>query len=272
MKSMNRRELLKGLGAAGVVFHPLAVVFGESSEVDAPGAGIFLNQVGYLPSGAKQATVRLIDQGNQRDFLVRSLADKTVVFKGKVGPASADEASGDQTSFADFSSLRAPGRYQLEIAGLTSDPIHVAPDVYGSSLRLTMRGFTGQRCGCAVDLGDGYKHPPCHAVGAFHASSGKSGPLPNQGGWHDAGDYGRYVVNSGISTGTLLWAWELYPTAVRGLSLSIPESGGKLARLSGGDSLEPGVDAADAGRGRRRPGTSRPVSAFARSSCRRMTS
>ena len=95
-----------------------------------------------------------------------------------------------------------------------------------------MRGFYGQRCGCAVDLGDGYKHPACHGDGAFHVSSGKSGALPgtlpNRGGWHDAGDYGRYVVNSGISTGTLLWAWELYPSAVRGLSLAIPESGGKL--------------------------------------------
>ena len=52
--------------------------------------------------------------------------------------------------------------------------------------------------------------------------------MPNTGGWHDAGDYGRYVVNSGISTGTLLWAWELYPDALRNLNLNLPESGGAL--------------------------------------------
>ena len=31
-----------------------------------------------------------------------------------------------------------------------------------------------------------------------------------------------------ITTGTLLWAWELYPRVLRTLSLHIPESGGKL--------------------------------------------
>jgi endoglucanase len=44
---------------------------------------------------------------------------------------------------------------------------------------------------------------------------------------HDAGDYGRYIVNSGISTGTLLWTWEMFNPAVRGINLQIPESGGK---------------------------------------------
>ena len=228
---MDRRELLKYLGAAGVAFHPLAIAVGGCSQTETVGAGIFLNQVGYLPAAAKQATVRLTD-ATQGGFLVRSLADHAVVLKGKLGPTATDAASGDQTGIADLSSLRAPGQYQLEIAGLVSDPINVAPDAYASALRLTMRGFSGQRCGCAVDLGDGYKHPSCHGDGAFHVSSGRSGALPgtlpNRGGWHDAGDYGRYVVNSGISTGSLLWAWELYPSALRGLSLAIPESGGTL--------------------------------------------
>ncbi|HVS30338.1 MAG TPA: glycoside hydrolase family 9 protein, partial [Thermoanaerobaculia bacterium] len=37
--------------------------------------------------------------------------------------------------------------------------------------------------------------------------------------WHDAGDYGRYVVNSGIATGTLLWAWELFPESFEDIDL-----------------------------------------------------
>ena len=86
------------------------------------------------------------------------------------------------------------------------------------ALRLAMRSYYGQRCGCAVDLGNGYKHAACHPAGAYHASSGKSGAMQNHGGWHDAGDYGRYVVNSGISTGTLLWAWEMFPQAHARLS------------------------------------------------------
>src|SRR6185369_10176576 len=80
----------------------------------------------------------------------------------------------------------------------------------------------------AVDLGaeyPGYRYAACHLTGAMHASSGKEGAHVSSGGWHDAGDYGRYVVNSGITTGTLLWTWEMFGTRVRDVRLNIPESG-----------------------------------------------
>ena len=43
-------------------------------------------------------------------------------------------------------------------------------------------------------------------------------------GWHDAGDYGRYIVNSGITTGQLLWAYEIFAARVGKVKLNIPES------------------------------------------------
>ena len=70
-----------------------------------------------------------------------------------------------------------------------------------------------------------YKHAACHLEGAYHASSGKTGPHVSAKGWHDAGDYGRYVVNSGITTGTLLWTWELFGDRLKQVKLNIPESG-----------------------------------------------
>jgi endoglucanase len=56
-----------------------------------------------------------------------------------------------------------------------------------------MRSFYGQRCGTAVDLGPefpGFKHDACHLNGAYHSSSGKTGPHVSAKGWHDAGEYG----------------------------------------------------------------------------------
>jgi endoglucanase len=138
-----------------------------------------------------------------------------------------DAASGDRLALADFSSVAIPGEYRLVAQGKRSESFLIGRDVYKLALRTAMRAFYGQRCGCAVDLGGGYSHTVCHLDGALHSSSGKEGRLSNHGGWHDAGDYGRYVVNSGISTGSLLWAWELYPEALKGLSLGIPESGAK---------------------------------------------
>jgi endoglucanase len=47
----------------------------------------------------------------------------------------------------------------------------------------------------------------------------------SKAGWHDAGDYGRYIVNSGITTGTLLWTWEMFGPRLKNVKLNIPESG-----------------------------------------------
>jgi endoglucanase len=104
----------------------------------------------------------------------------------------------------------------------------IGPDVYARAWYLAMRSYYGQRCGTAVDLGSefpGFQHEACHLEGAWHASSGKSGARASQAGWHDAGDYGRYVVNSGLTTGTLLWTWEMFAPAVRGVKLNLPELG-----------------------------------------------
>ena len=130
---------------------------------------------------------------------------------------------------ADFSSFRKPGTYYLEIPGVgRSWKFSMGRDVFEHTYYMAMRAFYGQRCGTAVDMGPefpGFTHPACHLHGEFHSSSGAKGPRDNIGGWHDAGDYGRYVVNSGVSTGTLLWAWEIYGKKIKGIGLNIPESG-----------------------------------------------
>jgi endoglucanase len=232
---MNRRELLRGAGTVSVSLYPslyprlqaAGVVAGLSAGGKSSMQNILINQLGYRPAGAKQATVRL-PQNGALGFLVRTASNSSIVYQGKIGSLSTDPASGDRTGIADFSALKTHGTYRIESGDSIGDLFSVGEDVYAAALKLTMRSFYGQRCGCSVDLGGGYRHPSCHGAGAFHGSSGKSGPLPNHGGWHDAGDYGRYIVNSGLTTGTLLWAWELFPQPLRKLSLGIPESGGKI--------------------------------------------
>src|SRR5690606_4601775 len=50
-------------------------------------------------------------------------------------------------------------------------------------------------------------------------------------GWYDAGDYNKYIVNSGISTWTLLAALEHFPTFWRQRDVNIPESGDAVPDL-----------------------------------------
>jgi endoglucanase len=233
---MNRRSVLRSLAA--LLASPLAKRSGAASLSGLLSSGgsacpvrlIALNQLGFKPAHAKRAAVVLEGVVPDAQPLAFRVVDQTGATRheGRLGAAAVDAASGDSIAAADFSKLTAPGTYRLEICGKQSDAFVIGEDVYAPALRLTMRSFYGQRCGCKVDMGGGYQHSACHMDGAFHATSGRSGKLANSGGWHDAGDYGRYVVNSGISTATLLWAWELYPEALRSLKLDIPESGGAV--------------------------------------------
>ncbi len=225
---MQRRTFIKGAavcgGAAAV---PTALWLSSrwgTAEAATDAGPLVFDQLGYLPNAPKLVTLR----SPSAAFTVRAVSSGAVVLQGRPGPARDDSASGDRVQIADISQVRQPGMYVLETDAGKSASFEIGNDVYRHALWLTMRGYYGQRCGCDVDLGNGYSHPACHAAGEFHKTSGKSGPVKNHGGWHDAGDYGRYAVNSGISTGTLLWAWEMCNGAVSKLDLKIPESGRKL--------------------------------------------
>jgi len=192
-----------------------------------PTADIKVDQVGYLPHSPKLAMV--VSMTLAKSFSVRRVSTDSAVFHGKLAEPVTDGDSGDLIQIADFSKLDKPGKYYVEVPGVgRSWEFSISPDVYGRAFYLAMRSYYGQRCGTAVDLGSefpGYKHAACHHEGAYHASSGKSGPHVSAKGWHDAGDYGRYIVNSGITTGTLLWTWEMFGSRVKDVKLNIPESG-----------------------------------------------
>lgn len=192
---------------------------------EAPTTAIKVDQVGYPLSGPKAA---LVSASAKTSALKRS-SDGAVVFHGMLESPQADADTGDQVQAADFSSFHKPGTYYIDISGVgRSWNFTLGNNVFKHTYYMAMRGFYGQRCGTAVDMGpefSGFSHPACHLHGEFHPSSGAKGERDNIGGWHDAGDYGRYMVNSGISTGTLLWAWEIYGAKLKDIQLKIPETG-----------------------------------------------
>ncbi len=195
-------------------------------QIATPTRALHVNQAGYLAHAPKRATVVAVPAASA--FAVRRASDQAVVLEGTLSAAVSDADSGDPVQQADFSSLTQPGTYVLDVKGIgRSWPFRVGADVYERPLYLALRSFYGQRCNSAVDLGaafPGYAYGACHLSGRFHGSSGRSGERLPTGGWHDAGDYGRYVVNSGLTTGTLLWAFELYGDRLSRVTLDLPES------------------------------------------------
>jgi endoglucanase len=221
MNVRSGREFPAALCLLGFLFFPAAL----AHAADSASLAIKVDQVGYPLDGPKIALV----SSAAETFEIKRAGDNVVVFHGKLTAAANDANTDDQVQAADFSRLRTPGTYYVDVPGVgRSWTFTVDRNVFEHTYSMAMRAFYGQRCGTAVDMGPefpGFTHPACHLHGEFHASSGAKGPRDNVGGWHDAGDYGRYVVNSGISTGTLLWAWEIFSPRLKNISLKIPESG-----------------------------------------------
>lgn len=115
---------------------------------------------------------------------------------------------------ADFTELRAPGRYRLRVAmtdgrAAESPEFEVGSDLYLRLARLTVGWYTTQRCGVEVP---GW-HPPCHLDDALIGRSRNrplgpggeweiTGEADLTGGWHDAGDNHKYICWAY----TALWA------------------------------------------------------------------
>lgn len=74
--------------------------------------------------------------------------------------------------------------------------------------------FRLQRCGCACE-DPVYAHPACHTSPA--AVYGTNEKRDVSGGWHDAGDYGRYTVPGAKAVIDLLAAYRIAPDAFIGI-------------------------------------------------------
>lgn len=183
-------------------------------------------QVGYLPEETKIAILTAPVNG---PVTVRNAKGQAVATVTPSAPRL-DPDSGDTVQTLDFTSVTRKGVYYLDAPGVgVSYRFTIAKDAYAKAFRAAIRSYYGQRCGIDVNLAPDFPdfhYTKCHdAASPYHASAGKTGTRDATGGWHDAGDYGKYVVNSGITTGTLLWTYEFYGPKLRKLNLNIPESG-----------------------------------------------
>lgn len=192
---------------------------------------IRLNTIGYLPGNEKMASIA----APCTEFTVVRIADGANVFSGNIAGPAFNSDTQEQLYTADFSTLKESGEYRLTIPGVgESAPFRVAADLYNQPFYVVTRGMYLWRCGMAVKgthNNQTFQHDACHTDDAWlDLITGRHEKKSSTGGWHDAGDYNKYVVNAGITVGCMLRAWEDFP-AVRSVRLDIPESGGKLPDL-----------------------------------------
>ncbi|WP_332677545.1 glycoside hydrolase family 9 protein [Brevundimonas sp.] len=227
--------------AFAVVACVLAAVPSAAAQVSGP-AAVRMNQAGFEISGPKAATVASAAAAPLPWRVVDTAG--TTVARGVTTVFGADAASGETVHQIDFSTLTRAGEgYRLEVANQTSRPFGIAARPFARLKYDAMAYFYQNRAG--VPISADHVSRPDLARPAGHAREvatcfsgvdqrGTAWPgcdysLDVTGGWYDAGDHGKYVVNGGISVWTLVNAAERARSAGRGAfddgRLDIPEAG-----------------------------------------------
>ena len=89
---------------------------------------------------------------------------------------------------ADFSDFRSAGSYQIEIDDQVSPPFAIREDIYDRIVLGYLTFLKAQRCGCPV-FG---VHEACHLDDGVLDTDGSAYAVT--GGWHDAGDFRKWMA------------------------------------------------------------------------------
>ncbi|NOK61394.1 MAG: glycosyl hydrolase family 5 [Chloroflexi bacterium AL-W] len=183
------------------------------------GSTVRVNQVGYIPTLPKYASV-VTDTTTP---LMWELKDQSgnVVESGNTTVFGYDEASDDPVHLIDFSDFDTAGTdYVLDINGIESYPFDLSTSLYDQLRYDALTYFYHNRSGIEIDshyVGEEYARPAGHIGVEPNQGDTSVSCAPDidcdyaldvSGGWYDAGDYGKYVVNGGISLWTMLNQYE----------------------------------------------------------------
>lgn len=225
-----------------------AVLFSQATD-----PRLHVDQFGYLPDAQKIAVISSPYQGYNGPnplypdpvYRIKRKSDHATVFQGAItewNTGDIHSQSGDKVWWFDFSAFTEVGEYYLldSFNQLQSHPFTISDCVYDDVLKQALRTYFYQRCGVGKSLPfaeAAWADPtPCH-IGALQDQAcqniqnpGAAGAKDLHGGWHDAGDYNKYVTFTYGPLLDLLLAYEQHP-ALWGDENGLPESGNSIPDL-----------------------------------------
>lgn len=218
------------------------------------GPRVRVNQVGYLPFGPKGAT--LVTGATTAVGFHLVDAEGNVVLRGQTVPHGTDPTSGLSVHEIRFDRFHEAGRgFYVEADGERSYPFEIEESVYDALRADSGAFFYAQRSGIAIDgsLLPGYARAaghigvapnlgdyavPCQSAASSQRAYGEPWTcdylLDVVGGWYDAGDQGKYVVNGGISVAQLLSTYERALNAPSGHRRALGDSTWRIPERGNG--------------------------------------
>lgn len=206
-----------------------------TTNAQQPDEHIRLNQSGFYPNAPKIAVIAGDSLVN--DFYVIDINSHDTVYAGKPGPVLYSNNSSLTTRIADFSVFNKTGNYIVIAGNKQSYPFSIEKNAMQAVAIASLKAFYYQRM--SIPLQEKYAgrwaRPEGHpdTIVYIHGSAATTQRpegtiIKSPGGWYDAGDYNKYIVNSGITVATLLSAYEDFSSYFNAVKTNIPESNDKI--------------------------------------------
>jgi len=206
------------------------IIMATLANAQTLGFGARINQLGY---GEQAKKILVYKTANAQSVEFIDLTNGRVALTVPLSAPATWEFSGETVRKADFSALK-KGLYAAYINGTrVSDNIVVQNNVYEDVYKAALKWFYYQRAGISLTPEFAGKwaraagHPDTEVYYFPENEKPEGWKISSPKGWYDAGDYGKYIVNSGISVFTILQLYEHFESEVKKVSLNIPESKSK---------------------------------------------
>ncbi len=166
---------------------------------------IRLTQVGFLPYDLKTAVVFSNIPVSDILFYIKGTEDYKEVYNGRIIQSRLTAENFKYTYILDFSPFNLPGGYVIEVDNQRSYPFVISENVFNNVTDSLMLFFRVQRCGPT----NPYLHLPCHLSDASVVRGEEDSSAADlTGGWHDAGDYIKFLSTTAFTTYMLIFSYE----------------------------------------------------------------
>ena len=163
------------------------------------------NQVGFLPQELKTALILSKTDLQGKPFFILENNSSDIKFEGNISDSYSVYSNFNFCYEIDFSDLSDTGKYKIKLSETESFPFEIGNSIFNNVRDSISLFFKVQRCGPTNPM----LHQPCHLSDAYKIIGYKDSTARDlTGGWHDAGDYIKFLKTTAYTTYLLLFSYE----------------------------------------------------------------
>ena len=171
------------------------------------GDGIFVraNQVGFLPGDIKTANIMSKNNLTKKYYKIIDVKSERIIYQNIIDTSRGVWGKYPFNYQIDFSNVTTTGVYHIEVDSKKYFTFRISKDCYNGITDSLLLFLKVQRCGSTHPL----LHEPCHLFDSPNVIGDESQEgIDVTGGWHDAGDYIKFLNSTAYTTYLLLFSYE----------------------------------------------------------------